>query len=51
MPPKIIDQNNSYCVNDFIMRNHLQIQYMHFKIPMAFFRELEKNKPKMHIGQ
>ena len=37
-----LSRKNQYCENDSITKHNLQIQCNHYKLPMAFFTELEK---------
>ena len=38
-----LGRENQYCENDYTTKGNLQIQCDPYKLPMAFFTELEKN--------
>ena len=39
----LLGRKNQYCENDYTTKGNLQIQCDPYKLPMAFFTELEKN--------
>ena len=41
-----LDWKNQYCENDYTTESNLQIQSNPYKIPMAFFTELEQKALK-----